>query len=63
MFSESQFLGRVSLNKEERVATHFSADAAERSEQPDGVDWFIRGADGQNVSFSAGASTAVNEMV
>ena len=37
--------GSVLLAHEERVASHFSADAAERSEQPAGVDWVTHGAE------------------
>ena len=37
-------MGRFFLDHEERVISLLSADAAERSEQPAGVDWFIRGA-------------------
>ena len=43
VLSEFQFLGRFFLEHEEGVAGNFSADAAERSEQFTGVDWFIRG--------------------
>ena len=45
VLSESQLLGRFFLDHEERVISLFSADAAERSEQPAGVDWFIHGAE------------------
>ena len=38
-------LGRFFLDHEEKVTSHFSANAAERSEQPAGVDWFIRGSE------------------
>ena len=38
-------MGRFFLDHEERVASHLSADTAERSEQSAGVDWFIRGAE------------------
>ena len=45
MLSGSQLLGRFFVDHEERVASHLSADTAERSEQSAGVDWFIRGAE------------------
>ncbi|CAN0550191.1 unnamed protein product, partial [Laminaria digitata] len=45
VLSESQLLGRFFLDHKERVTSLFSADAAERSKQPAGVDWFIRGAE------------------
>ena len=45
VLSESQLLGRFFLDHEERVISLFSAEAAERSEQPAGIDWFIRGAE------------------
>ena len=62
MLSESQLLGRFFLDHEERVIILFSADAAERSEQPAGVEWFIRGAEWPNSFSSVGASTAANEV-
>ena len=45
VLSESQLLGRLSLDHEDRAISLFSADATERSEQSAGVDWFIRGAE------------------
>ena len=62
VLSESQLLGRFFLDHEERLISLFSADAAERSEQPVGVDWFIVGPNVQNASSTVGASTAVNEI-
>ena len=44
MLLESQLLGRFFLDRDERFISLFSADAAERSGQPTGVNWFIRGA-------------------
>ena len=45
VLSESQLLGRFFLDHEERITSLFSADAAEKSEQPADVDLFIRGAE------------------
>ena len=36
-------LGWFFLDQKKRVISFFSSDAAERYEQPAGVDWFIRG--------------------
>ena len=62
MLSEFQFLGRFFLEHEEGVAGNFSADAAERSEQPADFDWFIRWAEWPKCLLPVGASTAMDEI-
>ena len=62
VLSESQLLDRFFLDHEDRVISLFSADAAERSEQPADFDWFIRWAEWPKCLLPVGASTAMDEI-